>query len=408
MKLSPEIFRVLGLCTQRPDAPVVVARLPAALASVVAVSRAGRCRRGPRARAAAVRAPSQRRIRGRFGRVGSSRGRASCSTATPLTCGCGSSARRPASSNAPVCLCSCSRAPRSRSSSTLNPRLRPMRDVDLLIRGPDATRAVQALARCGFGRAAAPVPPDHHHLPPMMRIDQGVTITIELHHRLLAPTPLIAPVGYDDLVTSSQAFDCGGRQYRTLGCEDMLWHVYAHAFVINTLRPGAIRLLSVADLVHATEAWIDRVDWAALRRRYPRLMGALSVLPGLVPWSESAAAALKSAGAPTSAAIAAQPMDGDIEFSRALVPGILWPGEWWFRMRYGVSGLRSWILVSDRWTPGTSGAGSGASCGGSNQSPRNGASRSLTPARIAAGCCRAVCASFRPSRKLNELNARAN
>ena len=35
MKLSPEIFRVLGLCTQRPDAPVVAARLPAALASVV-------------------------------------------------------------------------------------------------------------------------------------------------------------------------------------------------------------------------------------------------------------------------------------------------------------------------------------------------------------------------------------
>ena len=218
-----------------------------------------------------------------------------------------------------------------------------MRDVDLLIRGRDATRAVQALARCGFGRATAPVPPDHHHLPAIMRIDQGVTITIELHHGLLAPTPLIAPVGYDDLVTSSQAFDCGGRKYRTLGCEDMLWHVYAHAFVINTLRPGAIRLLSVADLVHATEAWIDRLDWAALCRRYPRLTGALSVLPGLVPWSASTDAALRAAGARTSAAIAAQPMDGDIEFSPALVPGILWPGEWWFRMRYGVSGLRSWF-----------------------------------------------------------------
>ena len=259
------------------------------------------------------------------------------------------------------------------------PRLRPMRDVDLLIRGPDGTRAVQALARCGFGRSTAPLPPDHHHLPPMMRIDQAATITIEFHHGLLAPTPLIAPVGYDDLVTSSQAFDCGGRQYRTLGCEDMLWHVYAHAFVINTLRPGAIRLLSVADLVHATEAWIDRVDWVVLRRRYPRLMGALSVLPGLVPWSESAAAALKSAGAPTSAAIAAQPMDGDIEFSRALVPGILVARR--MVVQDGIRRQRAalvdlgigpvdtryvWRLVS------------GASCGGSNQSRLNGASRSLS------------------------------
>ena len=38
---------------------------------------------------------------------------------------------------------------------------------------------------------------------------------------------------------------------QTLGREDMLWHVYAHAFVISTLRPGAIRLLSITDLAHA-------------------------------------------------------------------------------------------------------------------------------------------------------------
>ena len=80
--------------------------------------------------------------------------------------------------------------------------------------------------------------------------------------------------------------------YRTLGCEDMLWHVYAHAFVINTLRPGAIRLLSVADLVHATEAWIDRIDWARLRRQYGRLLRALHVLHDLVPWSPHVAEVL--------------------------------------------------------------------------------------------------------------------
>jgi hypothetical protein len=73
------------------------------------------------------------------------------------------------------------------------------------------------------------------------------------------------------------------------------------------------------------------------------LLGALSVLPGLVPWSESTEAVLRSAGARTSAAIAARPMDDDIVFSPALVPGILWPPDWWFRMRYGVSGLRSWV-----------------------------------------------------------------
>ena len=351
MKLSPEIFRVLGLCTQRPDAPVVVARLPAALASVVLF---------PELVDAAVDHGLEPLLFAHLRSVGCKAGSAVMDRlrARELQHGhaaavrmrvLGEAAGELERAGVPVLVL---KGAALAQLVYADPRLRPMRDVDLLIRGGDARRAVQALARCGFGRSSAPLPPDHHHLPPMMRIDQGVTITIELHHGLLAPTPLIARVGYDDLVTSSQAFDCGGRQYRTLGCEDMLWHVYAHAFVINTLRPGAIRLLSVADLVHATEAWIDRVDWAALRRRYPRLMGALSVLPGLVPWSESAAAALKSAGAPTSAAIAAQPMDGDIEFSPALVPGILWPGEWWFRMRYGVSGLRSWIWYRTGGHPG--------------------------------------------------------
>ena len=55
------------------------------------------------------------------------------------------------------------------------------------------------------------------------------------------------------------------------------------AFVINPLRPGAIRLLSVADLAHATEAWIDQIDWARLRGRYARLLRALHVLHDLVP-----------------------------------------------------------------------------------------------------------------------------
>ena len=72
-------------------------------------------------------------------------------------------------------------------------------------------------------------------------------------------TPVVQPRGYDDLIGRSQPFDWAGMTYRTLGREDMLWHVYAHAFVINTLRPGAIRLLSVADL-GARHRGVDRSD----------------------------------------------------------------------------------------------------------------------------------------------------
>ena len=173
-----------------------------------------------------------------------------------------------------------------------DPRLRPMRDVDLLIRKADAGRALDVLMRCGFRPGGTAVPSRHHHLQAMARTLEGATVTIELHHELMVRTPFVEPRDYDDLIRRSQPFEWGGMTCQTLGREDMLWHVYAHAFVINTLRPGAIRLLSVADLVHATEAWIDRIDWARLRRQYGRLLRALHVLHDLVPWSPHVAEVL--------------------------------------------------------------------------------------------------------------------
>jgi Uncharacterised nucleotidyltransferase len=223
-----------------------------------------------------------------------------------------------------------------------DPRLRPMRDVDLLIRKADGGRALDVLVRCGFRPGATAVPSRHHHLQGMARTLQGATVTIELHHALMVRTPFVEPRAYDDLIRRSQPLEWGGMSCQTLGCEDMLWHVYAHAFVINTLRPGAIRLLSVADIVHTTEAWIDRIDWERLRRKYGRLARALHVLHDLVPWSPHVAEVLlprrrKGGGG------RAYPIDSDPDWSIALIPDLLWPPEWWFGMRYGITSWRRWV-----------------------------------------------------------------
>ncbi len=198
------------------------------------------------------------------------------------------------------------------------PRLRPMRDVDLLIRKADAGRALDVLLRCGFSPGGMTVPSFHHHLQAMAKTLEGATVTIELHHELMPRTPFVEPRGYEDLIRRSQPFEWGGMSYRTLGCEDMLWHVYAHAFVINTLRPGAIRLLSVADLVHATEAWVDRLDWARLRRQHGRLLRAMHVLHDLVPWSPHVAEVLRKQVARPATVIRAYPIDSDPDWSTAL------------------------------------------------------------------------------------------
>jgi hypothetical protein len=223
-----------------------------------------------------------------------------------------------------------------------DPRTRPMRDVDLLIRKTDAGRALDVLLRCEF-RPGSAVPLYHHHLQGMSKTVDGATVTIELHHQLMVRTPFVEPRGYDDLIRRSQPFEWGGASYLTLGREEMLWHVYAHAFVINTLRPGAIRLLSIADLTHATEAWIDRIDWELLRGQYARLPRALHVLNDLVPWTPYVVDVLLEQVRRPPTAVRAYPIASDPDWSVRLIPEVLWPPEWWFRMRYGITTWPRWL-----------------------------------------------------------------
>ena len=111
---------------------------------------------------------------------------------------------------------------------------------------------------------------------------------------------------------------------------------------VTPLHPGAIRLLSVADLVHATEAWIDRIDWTRLRREYGRLLRALHVLHDLVPWSPHVAEVLREQVERPATAVRAYPIDSDPDWS-VPIPDVLWPPEWRFRMRYGITAWPRWV-----------------------------------------------------------------
>lgn len=223
-----------------------------------------------------------------------------------------------------------------------DPRLRPMRDVDLLVRKADTGRALDVLVGCGFQPNSAEPPAHHNHLRAMATTQDGATVTIELHHELLLRTPFVRRRDYDHLIQRSQTFEWGAMTYRTLGREDMLWHVYAHAFVILTVRPGAMRLVSVADLVHATEAWIDQIDWVRLRQEYARLLRALHVVHDLVPWSPHVANVLRGQVTPPAGGVRVYPIS-DQYWSLRLLPGVLWLPEWWFRMRYGVTSWPRWV-----------------------------------------------------------------
>ena len=222
-----------------------------------------------------------------------------------------------------------------------DPRLRPMRDVDLLVHPDDIHRAQGILLGGGFAPCGRPLAATYHHLQGLSRTVDGAAVTIELHHELLPRTPFLRPLRYGDLVPASLPIEIGGVPGRAPSREDMLWHAYAHGFAINTLCPGWLRLISLADVVHATEAWIDVLDWDRIRRDYPRMMRALPLVSCVVPWSAKVVDRLGAC-----AAYGEWPVNlvtPSLGWASKFRSDVLWPGEWWFRMRYGIDSLPAWL-----------------------------------------------------------------
>jgi len=147
------------------------------------------------------------------------------------------------------------------------PGLRPMRDIDLLVKESQMVRAQQVLADLGFH---VPVPDDtvrDKHLPPVTRQNDGLTITVELHHNLFEPFQMVS-LTFADLTSASLAFQLGDISVETLGCEDMLWHLCQHvAYHASIWEP--IRLIWVADIVGFAEQFVDETDWNRVARQYP-------------------------------------------------------------------------------------------------------------------------------------------
>lgn len=214
-----------------------------------------------------------------------------------------------------------------------NPILRPMRDVDVLVRARDASRATCVLEACGFAAAGPVLPPGHHHMRAMSTTVDSATVTVELHRQLLQPTPFLRPVDFDDVYRNAQTFDWSDQKVRGLGREDMLWHVYAHAFATNVTRP-AIRLISVADLVTLAEAWVEDIDWEQVRRRYRTVWDGLPFLHHLTPWSPRVQEKLRCDVRRRPNGL--RPIAPHLSW----IPcrDVMWPTEWWMGVRYGTRG----------------------------------------------------------------------
>lgn len=233
------------------------------------------------------------------------------------------------------------------------PGLRPMRDVDLLVKESQMVQAQQVLADLGFD---APLPDDvllDKHLPPATRQIDGLMVTVELHHNLFEPFQMVS-MTFEDLTSTLLAFQLDGAPANTLGCEDMLWHLCQHvAYHASIWEP--IRLIWVADIVGFAEQFVDETDWDRVTRHYPLVLKMLSLFHFVTPLSERLQQqAVIEIGQPPQGV--GQEFEGwpRVPWARRQEKGLrrmlhdtFLPSEWWLRLHYGLNSAQP--LFWYRW-----------------------------------------------------------
>jgi len=231
-------------------------------------------------------------------------------------------------------------------ANTVYPRpgLRPMRDMDILVKNREALRAQAKLAELGFN-ARVPASLDDqiiHHLPIAQREEDGLTVSVEVHYQLL---PYMAhPVNYEDLSTEASSFSVNEVTAQTLGHEDMLWHIYRHSFA-PPLIGQSIRLVWVADFVSLVEKYVEEIDWEKLKYNHPQVWFVLPAFHALTPWSDKVLNTLNMDIEPTPKG-AGQTFQGWPRSSlavqrkkgvRRFLGDTFWPSEWWMQLYYGLN-----------------------------------------------------------------------
>jgi hypothetical protein len=227
------------------------------------------------------------------------------------------------------------------------PGMRPMRDLDLLV-DPSALHAARKLVAQLEGHRPEPqVGADAHedrHLVAALTRDH-LLVSVEIHH-------VLPGVGTDAPVPFALGPD--GAIGHAPSHEEMLGHICAHMIEhVSVFAP--MRLIWVADAVGYAERFVDEIDWARLRQRFPMALSVLSLLHSVSPASEEliSRAGLRIGPVPRGVGVdfhgwprtslAAQRQKG----TAAILRDTLFPSQWWLRLRYGLDSARP--LFWYRW-----------------------------------------------------------
>jgi hypothetical protein len=224
-----------------------------------------------------------------------------------------------------------------------NPGLRPLGDLDLLVDADLADRAQSTLGTLGFtappaGARTGSRTRRHHHLPIATKVCDGYDVRVEIHTDALSgDTP--GSLTMERLTVAPQPFAIGDRTAYALGHADMLYHLCRH--LAEPAVAGTLRLIWVADIVGYATRYREAIPWADVRRRYPFVINALSLLDLVTPLPSELAefAAPPSAREIRGVGKVSKPPGEILRWSRplrAILRDAFDPSDWWLRLYYGV------------------------------------------------------------------------
>lgn len=235
------------------------------------------------------------------------------------------------------------------------PALRPMGDLDFLVKPDQLPLAQTTLAHAGF----APLSPSNGRFPDRHVVavgsSEGLTIKVELHHSLF-PRQSSDSSPLDELFRSRRAFRVGDRTAFTLGNEAMLWHLCRH-LVFHADVFTRLRLIWIADVASFAEEFVQEIDWELLRHSRPIVLDVLSLLDLVTPLSDDlrhvAGLDRRARSRENWADFAGWPRRpiGDLRASGMstveIVRDTFVPPSWWLRLHHGLGNDRP--LWWHRW-----------------------------------------------------------
>jgi len=222
--------------------------------------------------------------------------------------------------------------------------LRPMRDVDLLVKKSDLARANEILFELGYlPEDNEDIPDDYYHLIPMRKIIDGLPLTIELHSNLLPFHPQYPLWPFEKSWSCSREVVLNGTSASTLSLEDTLCYVYLHGFQAPlTYEP--YRLMHVADMVSLVERFVDIIHWQEVEQKSPTLLNVISRFHYLTPLQRHVSEHLKLDLGGQPHGRYARPYTGwpqrklkNVKYAQlvSLAKETFWPSRWWVQIYYG-------------------------------------------------------------------------